>query len=118
MAHDKSQPNSNFLILIGGASTVILFITLCFSIVHFQQVATRTQYDNIESKVSLPLVELRAVENAKLMKYDWVDRDARIVRIPIEDAILLESKESWRKNVQVSQDTPIPEVTQNKPSGL
>jgi hypothetical protein len=43
----------------------------------------------LQTNPAYDLQQLREVENAKLSSYGWVDKSARIVRIPIDRAIAL-----------------------------
>ncbi len=93
--------------LIVTVAIVILGSTLLFDDLHRREVATqdRTAIDRVTSSVAaqriqfpeprlqtapqVDLAALRAREDAELNTYGWIDRQAGVVRLPIEQAMNL-----------------------------
>jgi hypothetical protein len=60
----------------------------------------------------------QATEEERLQKYGWVDRDKKIVRIPIEQAMKLAIEQGWlRSAAPASGDRSQPEGSSQSPDG-
>ena len=92
--HDNPKNSRIFAIII---ATVASLIVVVLAIVQFFNIALR---DEIEEKVlsrrSSLLRDLRAMEQAKLSRYTWVDQKAGIVHIPVDRAAELVLRD-WDK---------------------
>jgi len=60
----------------------------------------------LQSSPTAELQELRAAEEAVLSSYGWVNRDAGVIRIPIERAIDLTSQRGLPARQQTGKGTP------------
>ena len=60
----------------------------------------------------------QASDEARLPKYGWVDRDKKIVRIPIEQAMKLAIEQGWlRSAAPTSGDRSQPAGSSQTPDG-
>ena len=60
----------------------------------------------LQSSPAADLRELRAAEDAVLNSYGWIDRQAGVIRIPIERAIDLTSERGLPSRQQTGKGTP------------
>ena len=60
----------------------------------------------LQSNPAADLQELRAAEDATLSSYGWVNRDAGVIRIPIERAMDLTSQRGLPSRQQTGKGTP------------
>lgn len=106
---DNSQPRSTQIILVAIFSCVLLFF-LGVGLIYLFQRVTQSQ---IHAKVELaPMVDLQNMRNYEaemLHGYAYVNRDQRVVRIPIDRAIELEVGRPWRLDARLTTaTTPLP----------
>lgn len=99
MAHD-AHPNPNkyddppaMPLLTVGIASVLLTVAAVFALTGlFYETETKTE-QAANSGGGVPAAQLAADQEARLNTPRWVDREAGIVAIPIDDAIKLASKE-------------------------
>ena len=107
---DTSEPRSNLIVVIGVVSTLLLIVICIAMAYYFQIVYQQTVHENVELAPATKLRSLRATENEMLNKYAYVDKEAGVVRIPIERAIELEVESPWRQSARLSGETgPLPQ---------
>ena len=60
----------------------------------------------LQTEPKQDLLDFRAAESATISSYGWVDRNNRIVRIPIADAMKLTLERGLPSRPQTSADAP------------
>lgn len=83
--------NPNNLIIIGAVGVVVVvFLAIVIGVGQWFGFAAREAIDQKQlAPESSQLRALRADEQAKLNRYQWVDKSAGVVRIPLDEAAKL-----------------------------
>jgi hypothetical protein len=110
MPHDETEPKNENIMVYWVVSWVGLFVILCVVLVWFQSVANKQTYIKIENTNSKALADLRGMEQEKLSRYT-LDQAAGHVRIPIDQAMKLEARDSWRNYVEIGDISAGEEAT-------
>lgn len=102
---DTSQPRSTQIILVAIFSCVLLFFLSVGLIYMFQRVTQSQIHQKVELAPAVDLQNMRNYEAEQLHSYAYVNRDQRVVRIPIERAIELEARRPWRLDAHLTTAT-------------
>ena len=87
--YDRSDPNSKFIAVLGGGIIVFL-VAVVFAVQYYHDVVKEQQvFVKVMEPESERLKNLRAREDDQLLRYQYIDREKGLVRIPIQRAIEL-----------------------------
>lgn len=91
MSDDKvlaEQDNPHNLIILGAVVvTCVALVVMVLGVDQFYRFAVEDEVGTKQLQVTSPARrELKAVEQARLGKYQWVDQAKGVVRIPVADA--------------------------------
>ncbi len=93
---DKTPPQSKVIIVVLASSLVLLFVVVMVLIYIFGRMQFAEKHGKIELAPTTDINNIRASEDELLRNYAYVDREKKIVRIPIERAMELEaSGQTW-----------------------
>lgn len=89
--HDQvlaEKDNPKNLVIFGGVFVIgAFFLTIAIGITQFFGFAIREELDRkVYSQPSAQLRQARASEQEKLNRYQWVDKQAGVVRVPLDTA--------------------------------
>lgn len=115
---DAAEPKAGFIAAFGLA-TIVVLVAVIFAIQAYYDHVTEEQiYVKVLEPVSEDLRNLRAKEDSELHSYQYLDRAAGVVRIPIHRAMDLLAKEAAENRLPYStRPTPVkpPEPAQGAP---
>lgn len=103
---DKQEPNNNLIALFGIIIGVVLFVLCVIMVVYFQWIAQKKIHATVELAPTVAIRELHQWEANQLHMVSWADEGRTQVRIPIELAMELEARDSWRNHVTINPSTP------------
>ncbi len=92
--YEAGEPRSAFIAIFGAATIVVLILVILGLQAYFDRVSQQQIFVKVLQPVSEDLLNLRAREDAQLHSYQYLDRAAGRVRIPIERAMELLVAES------------------------
>jgi len=113
--HSKSKRTSNGCVIFAGIAVVAVGIALAglvFGLLNFfGNSQTVTELSGLEDNTSPEDVEARR-EQAEtwLNSYGWVDKEASVVRIPIDQAMVLVAESGLPVGIEITEE-PTPEDT-------
>jgi hypothetical protein len=103
---ESPEPRNAALIVYGLFASILLFLVINGAIYFFHHVREGEFRDKVELAPTSDLNQLRADENQALHHYQIINREQKVVRIPIERAIELESQHPWRTHARLSGEAP------------
>jgi hypothetical protein len=91
MSHEQVQAEQdspqNLIILAAVVATCVAVVVMVVGVDQFYRFAVQDEIDAKQQQPVSPLKrELRAAEAARLGKYQWVDKEKGVVRIPLAEA--------------------------------
>lgn len=104
---DIHEPKNTLIIIYGVVSCIVLFFIIVGLLYYFQRVQNWETHVKVELAPAVELRKLRDYESATLNQYEYVNKDQKIVRIPIGRAMELEAQGSWRLNARISGEAPL-----------
>ncbi len=114
--YDKGDPKSWLIALLGGAMVVTIVVVILAVQAYFDHVSEQQVYQKQLVPVSDDLRNVHAREDADLHSYKYIDRNAGVVRIPIERGMeLLATEAAQGKLKYPSQPTPVVVVLPGAP---
>lgn len=99
---ESHEPRNTVLVVYGLFAGILLFLVINGAIYFFHHVREGESRGKVELAPTSDLNQLRANENKALHHYQIINREQKLVRIPIERAIELESQQPWRTNARLS----------------
>jgi hypothetical protein len=107
-AFDRSEPQSRFIAIFGGATIVLLVVMVLAIQAYYDHAREQQVYVQVLKPESEDLVNLRSREDSDLHSYKYIDRGAGSVRLPIDRAMELLEKEAAAGRLPYStKPTPI-----------
>jgi hypothetical protein len=89
----KQNPNTAFLLTIGGITTLLLVVILIGLQAWFYDAQNREMQRKVIGQPHWALEDLRLKQLANLNVYEWVDADKQRARIPIDVAMQIVARE-------------------------
>lgn len=91
---DHSEPNAKVIVAFAIGSAILLIMTIMALQSYFNHIWEKAVYDKILAPPSNMLVQLHQREDWNLTHYGYLDKKAGVVRIPLDRAMELFSKEA------------------------
>jgi hypothetical protein len=79
--------NTTKIALIGFISTVVVFAVILLMIVLFHREMSELQQTKVIDQPAVEFATLTASQQGELATYRWIDREKKIVQIPIKQAM-------------------------------
>ena len=89
---EKEAINTPLVIVIGVVSAILLFVVIVALQTLYYNFEERERTDKVYSQVYQETARLRADQEAELNSYRWIDRENRVVGIPIDRAISITAR--------------------------
>jgi hypothetical protein len=106
--YDKGEPKNWFIAVLGLGTVVILVAVILGVQFYFDRVNEQQVYQKQMAPISDDLRNLRARDEAELHSYQYIDRNAGVVRLPIERGIELLAREAAEGKLNYpSKPTPV-----------
>jgi hypothetical protein len=106
--YDKGEPKSWFIAVLGLGTIVILVAVILGVQFYFDHVSEQQVYQKQMVPIFDDLRNVRAKEDAELHSYQYIDRNAGVVRLPIERGIELLAQEAAEGKLKYpSKPTPV-----------
>ena len=86
---DDTEPRAGWVLAFSIATVVTIVATMIFVTAYYDQVHERLVYERQELPINEDLRNLRAKEDSELHSYGYADKQAGLVRVPIERAMEL-----------------------------
>jgi len=109
IGYDRHDPNTRFIAMLGGLLVIVLIAAVFGVQYYYDRVREQQVYVQVLEPQSEMLLDLRARENQELLTYQYLDRDAGTVRVPIERAMELLVEEAAEGDLPYPT-TPYPVV--------
>ena len=84
---DHSEPRAGWILIFSIGTIVTIIATMLFVTAYYDQVHDRLVYERQELPINEDLRNLRAKEDNELHSYGYADKQAGLVRVPIERAM-------------------------------
>ena len=86
---DDTEPRAGLVLIFSIATVIALVATVFFVTAYYDQVHEKLVYERQELPINEDLRNLRAKEDSELHSYGYADKEAGLVRVPIEQAMEL-----------------------------
>jgi hypothetical protein len=97
--------NTTKIALIGFIGTVLVFAVILLMIVLFERHMAELEQTKVVDQPALEYATLSSAQQGELATYRWIDREKKIVQIPIGQAIDIVLKEMSKSTSHASTPT-------------
>ncbi|MCC6124863.1 MAG: hypothetical protein IT426_07875 [Pirellulales bacterium] len=91
--------NTTKIALIGFIATVLVFAVILLMIVLFHREMSELQQTKVIDRPAVEFATLTSSQQGELTTYRWIDREKKIVQIPIKQAMEIVAKEIEKEGI-------------------